>query len=148
MASDHHDYFCQLNERVPQAVKVPFCKAQLDGWEPAPGKCHENVDHWVRHHPECAGVRGWIFWPRDESGRCRFMAHSVVEENGKLLDITPIDPNTPRETLVFLRHLGTEEEFNLMKTDCAAIVYPPPTWEDFHAIQNSSESDEAEDIDL
>jgi hypothetical protein len=41
------------------------------------------------------------------------MAHSVVDENGQLVDITPLDPNTPREGLVFLKHLGTEEDFSV-----------------------------------
>lgn len=76
------------------------------------------------------------------------MAHSVIEENSRLVDITPIDPNTPREALVFLRHPGTEADFDLMKTDCAGVLYPQPTWEQFQANHNLIEDPEAIDIDL
>jgi hypothetical protein len=47
------------------------------------------------------------------------MAHSVCSEAGKLIDITPIDENTPREGLRFRRHSGTEEEFDAMKMPCS-----------------------------
>jgi len=60
------------------------------------------------------------------------MAHSVVEENGQLFDITPLDRNTPREGLVFLKHHGTEEEFLRMKTTCSNVLYPPFTYDEWH----------------
>jgi hypothetical protein len=59
------------------------------------------------------------------------MAHSVVDENGQLVDITPLDPNTPREGLVFLNHLGTEEDFSVMKTHCSVVRYPPFTYDEW-----------------
>jgi hypothetical protein len=130
------------------AMTVPSRQVHLDDWKPAPNKCHENVNHWIRRNPECTAVRGWIFWPPDETGCCRFMAHSVVEEKDNLIDITPIELDTPREMLVFLRHLGTEEEFEPMKTACAEVVYPPITWEEWHESQTSAETDEEREIDL
>lgn len=51
------------------------------------------------------------------------MAHSVVDGNGDLVDITPLDPNTPREGLVFQKHLGTEEDFSAMKISCSRDLY-------------------------
>jgi hypothetical protein len=147
MASDY-EYFRRLYDRVSEAVKVPFRAVHLDGCEPAPNKCHENVDHWVKHRQDSKAVRGWIFWPPDENRRCRFMAHSVVEEEGELFDITPIDRNTPSETLLFFRHSGTEAEFEPMKTACAEVVYPPFTLEEWHDSQASAETDEAGQIDL
>jgi len=120
----------------------------MDGWDPAPSKCHEDVDHWVRHHPECNAVRGWMFWPPGETGRCRFMAHSGIEENGVLVDITPIGPNMIRVALVFLRHSGKEDDFHPMMTVCAEVLYPPFTWEEWHDSQTPGGNGEAIEIDL
>ena len=147
MGSDFREYFRQLYQRLNEAVNVPFRRVHLDGWKPSPNKCHGNVDHWVKHRPESKAVRGWIFWPPDETGRCRLMAHSVIQEKSELFDITPIDRNTPREALVFLRHLGTEGEFEPMKTACSEVVYPPVTWEEVHDSQSSAETDEATETD-
>jgi hypothetical protein len=56
---------------------------------------------WIENHPETKAVRGWLFWLPNDAGQYNFMAHSVVDENGQLVDITPFDPNTTREGLVF-----------------------------------------------
>ena len=127
MACNYSKYFKRLYERRIEAVKVQFREVRFKGWQPVPNKCHDNVDHWVNCHTQSKAVRGWIFWPPDETGRCTFMAHSVVEENGELIDITPIDENTPRKGLFFLTHLGSEAEFALMKTACSQVPYPPVT---------------------
>jgi hypothetical protein len=52
------------------------------------------------------------------------MAHSVVEDAGVLVDITPIDENTQREGLWFLLHDGSEKEFNAMKVPFSQLFYP------------------------
>jgi hypothetical protein len=148
MASDYIEYFRRLYDRLPEALTVPFREVHLKDWKPALNDCHNNVDYWVKHSLGCTAVRGWIFWPADETGRCRFMAHSVVEEKGELVDITPIDRSTPRETLLFLMHSGTEPEFEAMKTGCSAVVYPPFTWEEWRECQTSAEIDEETDINL
>ncbi len=80
------------------------------------------------------------------------MAHSVLEENGGLVDITPLDPNTLRDALLFLKHLGTEEDFTPMKRECSQVFYPPLTYDQWHESQvahleeanaNSEDRDEA-----
>ena len=74
------------------------------------------------------------------------MAHSVIEEMGELIDITPVDRNTPREALLFLRHLGSEAEFEPMKTDCAVYVHPPFTSEDLCQSEILAETGEESEI--
>jgi hypothetical protein len=135
MGYDYTAYFQQLRERVNSAVAVPFREVQLNGCEIKLNDCHGNVDRWVKNHPEAKAVRGWLFWPSDGVGRYTFMAHSVVDENGQLVDITPLDPNTPREGLVFLKHLGTEEDFSAMKTRCPRVLYPPFTQDEWRDSQ-------------
>jgi len=71
------------------------------------------------------------------------MAHSVVGMIGELVDITPIEANTPREKLLFLRHLGSNAEFEPMKTACAEVVYPLFTWEEWREMRPSAEVEEA-----
>ena len=90
MVADSNEYFRQLLQRVDQAVKVPFRAVSHEGWQPEPNKCHENVDCWVKHHPQSSAARGWMFWPSVLPGRYEFRAHSVVEEDGGLFDITPM----------------------------------------------------------
>jgi hypothetical protein len=135
MGYDYTAYFQQLRERVNSAVRVPFHEVQLKGEEPRLNDCHRNVDCWVKNHPETKAVRGWLFWPPNEAGQYTFMAHSIVDENGQLVDITPLDPNTRREGLVFLKHLGTEEDFSVMKTPCSRVLYPPFTYDEWHDSQ-------------
>jgi hypothetical protein len=141
MPSDYSGYFQQLFERVNSAVKVPFREVRADGWEPKLGDCHRNVDFWVTQHPETKAVRGWLFWPTDETGRYRYMAHSVLDENGTLVDITPVDS---RDGLLFLKHLGTEEDFSAMKIPCAQVWYPPLTyaeWQESQIVELEGETD-------
>jgi hypothetical protein len=75
------------------------------------------------------------FWPPGLAGHYTFMAHSVLDEKGQLVDITPLDLNTPREGLAFLRHLGTEEDFSAMKTPCSIVLYPPFSYDEWHDSQ-------------
>ena len=125
MSNEYDGYFRHLFQRVKVATKVPFREVRLNGWEPKMNDCHANVDYWIQHHPETKAVRGWLFWELDEVGQCLFMTHSVVEENGSLVDITPIDQNTPCDGLLFLQHVGTEEEFLVMRIPCSQVLYPP-----------------------
>jgi hypothetical protein len=130
MGHDYTAYFEELHKRVDSAVKVRFRAVELNGKEPRLNGCHDNVNSWVENHPGTKIVRGWLFWPPNEAGQYTFMAHSVVEENGQLIDITPFDRNTPRGGLVFLKHEGTEEDFEPMKTVCSKVLYPPMTMEE------------------
>jgi hypothetical protein len=131
MGYDYTAYFQRLLERVESACAVGFREAEPCEGEMKANDCHRNVDRWVEHHPESKAVRGWLFWPANEAGRYTFMAHSVVKEQGQLFDITPLDANTPRQGLVFLKHLGTEAEFLRMKTTCSNVVFPPFTYDEW-----------------
>lgn len=135
MGYDYTAYSQQLLERVNSALTVRFREVQLSEGETKLNDCHRNVDCWVENYPETMAVRGWLFWPPNLAGQYTFMAHSVLDENGQLVDITPLDPNTPREGLVFLRHLGTEEDFSAMKQRCSTVLYPPPSYDEWHESQ-------------
>jgi hypothetical protein len=52
-----------------------------------------------------------------------------------LVDITPIDENTSREGLRFLRHHGTEEEFNVIKIPCSQVYYPFMSFDEWRETQ-------------
>jgi hypothetical protein len=145
MGYDYTAYFDQLLKHVDSAVSVPSHPARLDGRELQRNKCHDNVDSWVQQHPERKAVRGWLFWPANEAGRYRFMAHSVVEENGELFDITPIDENE-RKGLVFLKHLGTEADFEPMKTVCSDVLYPPIMMDEWREGQLTALEEEVQDL--
>lgn len=135
MCDEYNTYFQRLLDRVSLATKVPFREVRLDGWEPKMNDCHCNVDFWVQHHPETEAVRGWLFWSANEAGQRLFMAHSVLEESFQLVDITPIDRNTPREGLLFLKHEGTEQEFSGMRIHYPQFLYPPLTFYDWRESQ-------------
>ncbi len=134
MSPEYDAYFRQLLERVKVGTKVPFREVRLNGWEAKLNDCHANVDYWIQHHPETKAVRGWLFWEPDEVGQCHFMAHSVLDESGSLVDITPIDRNTPRYGLLFLGHLGTEE-FSRTRIICSQVLYPPITPDEWQESQ-------------
>ena len=121
---NYDSYFRELLERESEATKVPFRAVSHGDFEPKKNDCHNNVDYWVTHYPEVKAVRGWLFWGPGADGRYNIMAHSVVDEAGVLVDITPIDENTPREGLRFLRHRGSAEEFNAMKVPFSQFFYP------------------------
>jgi len=74
-------YFQQLRERVNSAVRVPFREVQLNGEEPRLNHCHRNVDCGSRTTPK--PVRGWLFWPPNDAGQSKFMAHSRVCSPGE-----------------------------------------------------------------
>jgi hypothetical protein len=137
-------YFRRLLERESLAVAVPFRAVTREVWTPKKNECHKNVDYWVEHYPGVKAVRGWLFWGPNEAQQFNLMAHSVIEEGGTLVDITPIDQNTPREGLRFLPHLGTEEEFIAMKTSCSQVLYPPISFEEWRESQLAMHNEEVE----
>ena len=71
--------------------------ADLCGFIPETGKCHDNADRWVVDHPQHRVVRGYIIF-----NDCFFGKHSVVEIGHCLLDITPRPPNESRTVLSFI----------------------------------------------
>jgi hypothetical protein len=60
------------------------------------------------------------------------------------VDITPIDENTPREGLRFLRHVGTEEEFNVLKLPFSQFFYPFMSVEEWPESQLQVQEEEAD----
>jgi len=124
MCDEYRFYFEQLLTRMNSAVKVPFREVRFDGWEPRISDCHSNVDLWVHHHPETKPVRGWLFWPPNAAGQYTIMAHSVLEEDGQLVDITPLQRDISRDGLLFLKQLGTEADFLAMKAAYSQVFFP------------------------
>jgi hypothetical protein len=127
-------YFGPLYARLADAKPVSFRRVETSNWKPEQSQCHRNVDFWTEQDSARLAIRGWLTWGANQAGRCKFMAHSVVEEDGELYDITPIDANTPREGLAFLRHIGTSEEFDILKEYHTDTTYPPITYEEMHSM--------------
>lgn len=127
---NYETYFSELLEHEGEAASIPFWVIGHVDWEPKKNDCHGNVDHWVAHHPEAKAVRGWLFWGPDAAHRYNIMTHSAVEDARVLVDITPIDENTPREGLRFLLHGGSEEEFDAMKMPFSQLFYPFMSFEE------------------
>jgi hypothetical protein len=86
--SEVESYFSSLQSRLHQAEHMTRRKVGFEGWSPEPAKCHENVDYWISHNPTLRPVRGWMLSQEVVSGRCLYEAHSVIEEDGVLYDIT------------------------------------------------------------
>lgn len=137
-------YFRELLEREGDAGSVPLLVVSHGDWAPKKNDCHNNVDYWAAHYPGVKAVRGWLFWGPGVDGQYNIMAHSVVDETGVLVDITPIDENTPRDGLRFRRHVGTEEEFNVLKAPFSQFVYPFMSFEEWRESQLPIQEEEAD----
>lgn len=84
------DYTKSLELRAPTAVLVPRLQIQLDGWEPAANRCHDNAVQYADRMHEHTAVHGWLVF--DVFTPPYFLAHSVVQRpDGSLIDITPSD---------------------------------------------------------
>jgi hypothetical protein len=141
---NYDSYFSELLERESDAERVPFRAVRRGDWLPKKNDCHNNADYWAIHYPEIKAVRGWLFWGPGDDDRYNIMAHSVVDEAGVLVDITPIDESTPREGLRFLRHIGTDEEFDLLKGPFSQCFYPFMSfdeWRDSQSAMREGETD-------
>jgi len=107
------DYFSGLCSRLPGGTdRVEPFEVSIEDWRPEPGKCHDNVDVFVRSsRPQYRPVRGWLV-SEQGAGVYWLAAHSVVcDQYGNLLDITPPISDPARLGMRFLRHLGTQEQF-------------------------------------
>jgi hypothetical protein len=133
--SEVEGYFASLQSRLHQAEHMTRRKVGFEGWTPEPAKCHENVDFWVSHNPSLKPVRGWILSQGVVAGRCLYEAHSVIEEEGVLYDIT-LREDVACERVPFLRHVGTEEEFSKMRDGRAQILFPPITVDEWLEAQS------------
>jgi len=122
------EYAADVCTRLDQAADIPFQPVAIGGWEPQRGKCHENVDFWVKANPGSIAVRGWV------TGN-RLTAHSVVQGvDGKLLDITPLCDERERLGMHFVRHVGDEQVFWAAK-ELSVFIDCPITAEELADIQ-------------
>ncbi len=116
-------YFAALYARIGEAVPVPFESVSIEEWQPVISDCHNNAGRWAEHDAGRKVIRGWLTWGLNEFWQSTFIAHSVIEDrDGRLFDVTPIDPHTPRPD--FLRHDGTAAEFDAMQPEWSSADYP------------------------
>jgi len=111
-------YFASLHSRRDEAK--PVDPREVDGWEPRPSDCHNNVDYEVSRNPMLKAVRGWFVQPLEDD-HCRYVSHAVVQDGKDRYDITPIDD---KERPRFLEHIGTPEEFDRLKMTWTGQIYP------------------------
>jgi hypothetical protein len=111
------EYERDICARSETASFVPFKPdAGFDGWGPTVGGCHQNVDHWVKHHSGHAAVRGWLAYANYGGDLVGYTAHSVVRgPDGALFDITPLYDSKaiPGQ---FIIHAGDDTTFLAMRT--------------------------------
>ena len=99
-------------ERVRQATA-----GDLHGFDALASKCHENVNRWCAENPEHRPLRGWVVTST------LFDKHSVVDCGADgLLDITPLRDRSHTD---FLRHVGSQEEFDRMPHQVVAVDLSP-----------------------
>ena len=95
-------------------------------WAPAAHACHSNVERWIKISPGHKRVTGFLlqgplfsFW--------RVLAHSLVQvEDGSLVEITPQEGN---QLQPFVKHAGTDDEFEEFADRVKLIVRPPKGFE-------------------
>lgn len=122
-------YFNLFHSRRDTAERMLHRKVSFPGWSPEQSNCHKNVTHWVRLNPHLKAVRGWTIPSGAVSGRIRYEAHSVVEDAGKLYDIT-LPNQSECDVLRFLRHLRADEEFWNIEERFKGLLFPLSTSED------------------
>lgn len=89
-------------------------------WEPLPHRCHDNVAAWVSRSPQHKAVRGYILFPPNPLyGGVLVQAHTVVDMEEGTFDITPSGASQPYP---FVRHTGTDEEFEQMARAMRVVV--------------------------
>jgi hypothetical protein len=117
-----------LYARRPEAVVVPYEAKPMASGLPAEQDCHINAGRWVLEHPDHKVVRGWMVFDYNQISEglhpvCRFTAHSVVETpDGRLIDLTP---SRASQRYPFLRHPGSEDEFNTIVLAGHSDLDPP-----------------------
>jgi hypothetical protein len=112
-------------DRLAQASLVAFRNVTfVDGSLPLPTACHQNADRWAEENPGASVVRGWVTYA-DFGLSVGLTAHSVVRgRDGQLFDITPLGNERDRAGMRFVPHLGTEQEFMMMKESSIFIHCP------------------------
>lgn len=123
MPPDLQSYFASLHERRKQAKPLRHRNASTEDWTSKRACCHANVAFVVGQCPRLKPVRGWIIVSEDASGRCRFAAHSVIDDGGQLYDVTLSD-QAECDLYRFLEHVGAEEDFWAVERVCRDTEYP------------------------
>lgn len=111
-------YFDDLVERSANATAIartPTTKAK-------PNDCHTNCERHVEMDSNFDIVRGWLTIERH-----LFIPHSVLRErsSGRLVDIAP--DGTDNGAIPFIEHIGSEEDFSILKGRDGGWVHPQPT---------------------
>jgi hypothetical protein len=88
----------------------------------------------VSHNPSVKPLRGWMVTRTDEAGRCLYEAHSVIEGDGVLYEIT-LREDVDCERIPFLQHLGTEEEFSAPRNNVESAL--PRGWANLNRQRDS-----------
>lgn len=132
MRPELRPYFVSLCMRVEASDCIPVEVVSVchEGWAPKATKCHQNVNRWVSLASGRTAVPGWVITGTDTVGGYWFVAHSVVEEDDRLYDITPADrfPNdSPQDEAPrsFLKHQGTIAAFFEMLPACDQVYFNP-----------------------
>ncbi|MGF6534306.1 hypothetical protein P3T20_005110 [Paraburkholderia sp. GAS206C] len=110
------DYEADICSRLHEARVIPFRKVDMGEGLPAVANCHSNVDAWVKTHPECKAVRGWVTYIDYGDQGIELTAHSVVQDpDNELFDITPLERESTRASMRFIRHSGDDESFSTQR---------------------------------
>lgn len=98
-------------------------KVSIGDWTPKPNECHANVNALCARDPQLKAIHGWMIVSEDDTGRCLFEAHSVIEDAGELYDIT-LQDQAVCDAIRFLPHVGTEDKFWQIERVCRQTIYP------------------------
>ena len=129
----NEDYFAALYSRRSTARPMKHRAVATAEWSPKRNQCHKNVDYCVSLYPHLKAIRGWMIVPEDECGRCWLDAHSVIEDEGELYDIT-LSGQAECDCKEFLQHVGDPQEFWAVVKHCSQTSYPFPTDEETRSI--------------
>jgi hypothetical protein len=125
-AMSDREYQTAVCARLDVAESVPFKEVSIGEWKPEVARCHENVEAWVREHPECIAVRGWAINASYGGNNGELTAHSVVRgPDGKLFDITPFANESQRASARFIAHVGDDLAFFEIKERGHSFTCPP-----------------------
>ncbi len=109
------EYAASLYRRVGEGVSVQRATLDIQGWQPEPNLCHENVRSLAALGLGYRPVTGWLYFDLLYMfPYVRFTAHSVVEnEASKLLDITPLPSQRQNAaTYLFIRSELSHDDFH------------------------------------
>jgi hypothetical protein len=112
----------RLYDLLHTARIIPLAEVGVDDGDRKsfPRFSHDHVNIWIRRSPDYKAVRGWVIFDFSSNATfrasfVRFAAHSVIEApDGALWDITRRYTSQPHP---FIRHPGTDEDFDQLRAD-------------------------------